>query len=91
MRSHANYSDCTLTLCKCLTRVGNNSSATVNCNVILEEEVNYKGALSPSSKEEEENNIIKKYTEALRCGEWKVSFREYQEETSGVKTNKPDL
>jgi hypothetical protein len=34
----------------------------VNSNLILEEVVNYKGALSPSSKEGEEDNIIKEYT-----------------------------
>jgi hypothetical protein len=39
----------------------------VNSNLILEEEVNYEGGLVPSSKEEEEN-IIKEYTEALKSG-----------------------
>jgi hypothetical protein len=31
------------------------------------------------SKEEEEENIIKEYTEALRNVEWKYSFREHRE------------
>jgi hypothetical protein len=49
----------------------------VNSNLILEEEANYKEALSSSSKEEEEDSNIKEYTEALKRGEWIYNFKEY--------------
>jgi hypothetical protein len=61
----------------------------VNSNLILEEVVNYKGELFPSSKEEEDN-IIEEYTEALKSGEWKFSFRQYREnKTAGNMGIKP--
>lgn len=45
-----------------MTRVGNNFSATVNCNVILEEEVNYKGPCHPPPRRKKTTllrNILK--------------------------------
>jgi hypothetical protein len=62
-----------------LTLGKNKSSASVNSNLISEEEANYKG-FRPSSKEEVQNNNIKEYTEVLTRCEWKFNFKEYREE-----------
>jgi hypothetical protein len=43
IRSHPTYSNHALTLRDSLTRVGNQYSAEVNSNLILEEEANYEG------------------------------------------------